>query len=251
MPAAADPSRRQWISFEHDGDTWMFDATFLASRYTCIYGAGCPGIEGGDTGPEHGCCSHGAHFADKADRARVKALVKRLGPDQWQLRDAAERAGGPIARNEDGDWVTITHDGACVFLNRGDFARGAGCALHVAALDAGERPVDWKPEVCWQVPLRLTYHDDELGHTTYTLREWKRRDWGEGGADFHWWCVEEPDAYVGHEAAVITMRDEIIGMIGEPVYRRLVDHLGVEDADPGVTWLPHPAVRRSTAPADA
>ena len=24
---------RQWVSFEHDDDTWMFDATFLMSPY--------------------------------------------------------------------------------------------------------------------------------------------------------------------------------------------------------------------------
>ena len=59
-----------------------------------------------------------------------------------------------------------------------------GCALHIAALEAGERPMDWKPSVCWQVPLRLEHSTDESGHVTSRLREWKRRDWGEGGSDF-------------------------------------------------------------------
>jgi hypothetical protein len=35
--------------------------------------------------------------------------------------------------------------------------------------------------VCWQLPLRLEHKLDENEHATYVLREWKRRDWGEGG----------------------------------------------------------------------
>lgn len=241
--AADDDSRREWVSFEHDGDTWLVDATFLTSRYRCIYGAGCPGIETGSEELQHGCCSHGAHFADAADRTRVRRRAARLTPDQWQLRAAARTAGGPIRRTKDGEWTTRVLDGACVFLNRADFHRGAGCALHVAALDAGERPLDWKPEVCWQVPLRLSYHDDEVGHTTHTLREWKRRDWGEGGLEFQWWCVEEPDAFVADGPVVETMRDEIVEMVGAEVYDRIVAHLGPERS--GETWLPHPAVRRA------
>ncbi len=59
-----------------------------------------------------------------------------------------------------------------------------------------DSPMDCKPEVCWQLPLRLTHHLDEVEHSTHTLREWKRRDWGEGGAEFHWWCTEGPEAFV-------------------------------------------------------
>jgi hypothetical protein len=245
VQADDDDTRRDWVSFEHDGDTWMFDATFLMSPYRCIYGEGCPGIEPGTEDLHHGCCSHGAHFADRDDRTRVRRFAKSLTKDQWQLRSVAREMGGPIGRNEDGDWVTRTHDGACVFLNRVDFHRGPGCALHVAALDAGERPLDWKPEVCWQVPLRLSFHDDEVDHTTHTLREWKRRDWGEGGLDFHWWCVEEPEAFVDARPVVVSMREEIVEMVGEAVYQRLLDHLGL--GIPGETWLPHPAVRRNSA----
>ena len=79
------------------------------------------------------------------------------------------------------------------------FASGKGCALHSAALAEGERFIDWKPEVCWQLPLRLEHHYDDNSHLVYTLREWKRRDWGEGGADLHWWCTDGPEAFVGHE----------------------------------------------------
>ena len=116
---------------------------------------------------------------------------------------------------------------------------------HRQHLDAGERPMDWKPEVCWQVPLRLEYHTDEVGHTTHTLREWRRRDWGEGGQEFHWWCTEESEAFTAHEPLVTTCRDDIVGLVGEERYELLRTALGVDDGPAaGVTWLPHPAVRR-------
>ncbi len=57
--------------------------------------------------------------------------------------------------------------------------------------------MDWKPDVCWQLPLRLEEKVDDNDHITKVLREWKRRDWGEGGFEFHWWCTEAPDAFVG------------------------------------------------------
>lgn len=236
------PDGREWVSFEHDDDTYLFDATFLTSNWTCIFGHGCKGVHEQDTTElSHGCCTHGAHFADPADRKRVRTSAARLTEDQWQFRSVAKRSGGAFERTDDGDWMTRLHDGACIFLNRNEFGRGAGCALHVGALDAGESFLDWKPEVCWQLPLRLTHQIDEVQHTTWTLREWKRRDWGEGGADFHWWCTESPDAFVGRESVVVTLHDEIVALVGEAVYDEL---LGVLGERPATSWVPHPAVRR-------
>ena len=108
-------------------------------------------------------------------------------------------------------------DGACIFLNRPGFAGGIGCALHTAALDAGERPLDWKPEVCWQLPLRLEDEHRRHGHVTSTLREWKRRDWGAGGDEFHWWCTEPSRRRLRRPRSrcTQTMRDEIVEMVGE------------------------------------
>lgn len=237
-----DPSRREWLSFDHDGDTYLFDASFLTSNWRCIFGEGCRGVHEVDTTDlGHGCCSHGAHFADAADRKRVRRLARRLTDQQWQLKDVAEELGGAIARNESGEWTTRLHDGACIFLNRPEGPLGAGCALHLAALEADEPIVEWKPEVCWQLPLRLTHSVDDVEHTTWTLREWKRRDWGEGGADFHWWCTEEPDAFIDDEPVYLTARDEIVALVGEEVYERLVGELS---GRPSVTWVPHPALRR-------
>ncbi|MGI9577093.1 MAG: hypothetical protein ACR2OH_02715 [Microthrixaceae bacterium] len=242
--ASEADARADWLSFEHEGDTWMFDLTFLRSNWTCIFGAGCRGVMDDDaTELGHGCCSHGAHFADKADRKRVKAAIAKLDETVWQFHELAEQAGGAICKDDDGGWVTRTHDGACIMLNRADFGTGVGCALHFAALERGERPLDVKPEVCWQLPLRLTHHVDEVEHCTQTLREWKRRDWGDGGVEFHWWCTEGPEAFVGGNSVLESMSDEIREMVGNDVYERLCEE--VELRGNTATPVPHPAVRPS------
>ena len=245
-PTGPAAERRDWLSFDHDGDTYLFDLTFLTSSYRCIYGEGCKGVLAEDTTElAEGCCSHGAHFADAPDRRRVVRMARKLTADQWLLREVAAELDGPVGRNGDGEWTTRQHDGACVFLNRPDFHRGPGCALHVGALDAGESFLDWKPEVCWQVPLRLSHHTDEVGHTTWTLRDWKRRDWGEGGAEFHWWCTESAEAYRDERSVLTTMRDEIVALVGEEVYARLVELVPEQRA---TTWVPAPRSSSGSAP---
>jgi hypothetical protein len=134
---------------------------------------------------------------------------------------------------------------ACIFLNRPGFPGGAGCALHRAALEAGERPLDWKPDVCWQLPLRRIDTVDDSGQVVSTLREWKRRDWGAGGAEFHWWCTDAPDAFVGHRPVYEELRDEIIEMTSAWAYDRFVEHATSRDrARSHEQFLAHPALRR-------
>jgi hypothetical protein len=244
MPADSPPDDlHEWISFEDPDEdrTWVFDVTFLLSRWACIYGHGCQGVL---TGPaedmQHGCCSYGAHFIDDEDVATVEAAAARLTDRQWQLRKRAKKKGF-LALDKDGTRITRVVDGACIFLNRPGFAGGIGCALHIGALESGERPLDWKPDVCWQLPLRLQEHTDEHGHVTSTIREWKRRDWGAGGHEFHWWCTDSPDAFHGPELVYRSLRDELVEMVGEAVYELLSAQLDLRRRR---TMLPHPAVRR-------
>jgi hypothetical protein len=232
----------EWASFDVDGATYLFDLTFLTSSWTCIFGNGCQGVLTSDaTDLVQGCCSYGAHFTGKKDRKKVERFAERLTDEQWQFRAVAAERGGPMTKNDDGDIVSHVVEDACIFLNRPGFGKGAGCALHVGALEADERPLDWKPEVCWQLPLRLDNHVDDNGHYTYTLREWKRRDWGDGGDEFHWWCTEGPEAFSGHGSVVETLRDEIIEMVGEAPYDVLCRYVKSRGTE---TFLPHPAVRR-------
>jgi hypothetical protein len=135
---------------------------------------------------------------------------------------------------------------ACIFLNRPDFARGPGCALHVAAIDRKTSYVELKPDVCWQLPLR---RDDEVledGHVLTRITQWERRNWGKGGEEFHWWCTEAKEAFTGTKRVVDEMREELVAMTSRRVYDRLVAYLTdrssrLSDAVP----LPHPVVRRA------
>lgn len=237
----------EWISFEDPDEhrTWLFDATYLRSNYTCIYGNGCAGILDEPAPERHlGCCSFGAHFADGDDVKNLERHARRLRPDQMQFH-AKMRKKGPVRTgdpDDEGNPVVMTRlaDDACIFLNRVGFEGGVGCALHIAALEAGERPMDWKPSVCWQVPIRLEHSTDESGHVTSRLREWKRRDWGEGGDDFAWWCTEAPEAFVGSEPLYRSAKDDIVELVGAHIYELMVAQLERP------TWvpLPHPALRQ-------
>ncbi len=246
MPAPVPPpdDLHEWLSFEDpvEDRTWMFDVTFLLSPWSCIYGHGCQGVL---TGPAEalaqGCCSYGAHFLDDDDVVNVVEHATRLTDEQWQFRKRAKRSG-LMTTDADGVRTTRLVDGACIFLNRPGFAAGAGCALHYAAVSADERPLDWKPNVCWQLPLRQHDESDDYGHMTSTVREWKRRDWGPGGFEFHWWCTESPDAFVGHDPVYVSMHDELIELIGAEVYDVLVTQLRARGRR---VSIPHPAVRRT------
>ena len=227
-----------FISFrDPDEDrTWLFDATFLRSSWLCIFGSGCQGIYTTPT-PEmsQGCCSMGAWFMDEEDVARVERHAARLTDSNWQFR---KKAGDKIWRKRGEDTTSRLVEDACIFLNRPGFSAGAGCALHLGALEAGERPLDWKPTVCWQLPLRLEEDTDGHGHVTSILREWKRRDWGEGGDEFAWWCTDSPLAFVGGDPVYKSLRDELVEMVGPKVYALMVERLESPQL------LPHPALRR-------
>ena len=196
------------------------------SGYQCIYGDGCRSIE---TEPDPtgtiGCCKHGAHFIDDEDRTSVTEVIPLLTKEEWQFQSRAAAKGGPLKQKKSGEWVTRKVDGACIFLNRDGFSGGAGCALHIGAISRGHRPLDWKPDVCWQVPIRLDIHEDEYGHETIFVRAWLRRDWGPGGDEFNWWCTESDEPYRGDRPLYVTAADELTEMVGEDVYRQLAAEL--------------------------
>jgi hypothetical protein len=233
----------EWVSFEDPGElrTWVFDVTFMASSWSCIFGRGCQGVLTGPA-PElvQGCCSYGAHFTDDDDVARVEVAAQRLLPEEWQFRRQG-LARGIWKTERSGDRVTRLVDGACVFLNRPGFGNGPGCALHQAALSRGERPLDTKPNVCWQLPLRREDSEEGDGRVTSVVRQWDRRHWGGGGDEFHWWCTESPEAFVGSVPVYVELRDELVELTSEAAYQMLADYLETRGTS---TFLPHPAVRR-------
>lgn len=238
----APADAHEWVSFEDPDEerTWVFDSTFLLSSWTCIFGRGCQGVL---TGPapelQQGCCSYGAHFTGPEDAARVRAAAATLTDEQWQHRN--RRRGGIIRTDAEGTQTTRLVDGACIFLNRPGFPGGPGCALHRAALDAGRLPLETKPDVCWQLPLRREDAVAADGHVTSTITQWDRRHWGDGGLEFHWWCTESPDAFVGSRPVYLELGGELVAMTGPVVYGMLATYL--ESRRTTTVPLPHPAVR--------
>jgi hypothetical protein len=219
MPFAPVPPR-DWVTFQDpdDGDHEIrADLSFLLSPWSCVWGNGCPGIAGN---PDAGCCSHGAFFADKADRKRVAAAAKELTKAEWQhygrrpLAQEDELEGEPA-------WRTATSGGACIYLNGPDFAAGAGCALHGLALRTGRHPLELKPDVCWQVPIARSEETHDNGSRTTVVTEFSRRSWGEGGDSLHWWCTESKAAYVAPVPLFESYGPELTALIGEPAYQEL------------------------------
>jgi hypothetical protein len=98
-----------------------------------------------------------------------------------------------------------------------------------------------KPDVCWQLPLRREDQADNDGHVISTVTQWDRRHWGDGGAEFHWWCTESPDAFGHRQPVYRTMAAELVALVGADVYLSLVRYLDGR-GQTGVS-LPHPAVR--------
>jgi len=212
-------SERGWEEIVDGGTTWRFDVDFLESRWTCLYGRGCLGILAEPA--EHlgqGCCSLGADL-DVGDEARtIAALAATLDPALFEHHaDAAE--GGVFA--DDRRAATRVVDGACIFLNRPGFAGGAGCALHLAALDAEESPVDWKPSVCWQLPLKVDWEQGADDTDVATVRPWTRADWGDQGEEMAWCCTEGERAYVGDRPVVESLGDELEALVGPAVHVEL------------------------------
>lgn len=213
-----------------DGDvTWLFDRAFLDSEWTCIYGSGCRGILPDDTTElQQGCCSYGAHLGDgtegRAEALNVAAFASVLTDDQWQFRaEFVEHGPAGIFSDAHRNHTRVV-DGACVFLNRPEFEGGPGCALHVGAIATDESPIDWKPSVCWQLPIRVDWEHDGDGHEVATVRRWGRQDWGEFGETMAWCCTERGEggeAYRGSEPVVASLADELAAIVGDEVYVEL------------------------------
>jgi hypothetical protein len=248
---------REWVEFLDPADPQHLvraDMTWLLSRWTCVFGKGCHGIIKGRAAD--GCCSHGAFFTDADDEKRVRAAAKRLTPDTWQhfrrgFKNYTEMDsvdGTTPARR-----TATRDDGPCVFLNDADFPGGWGCALHAQALRDGVHPLEYKPDVCWQLPIRRdqewSKRPDGTKVLVSTLAEFDRRGWGEGGHDLHWWCTSSPAAHVGTEPMYLSYAPELTALIGKSAYARLHELCEARIAL-GLVAV-HPATTAATIPPAA
>ncbi len=224
------PFPRAFAEFVDPDDTdqiFRCDLTWLTSRWSCIFGQGCPGIYADR--PADGCCTLGAHFADEDDERRVALAAQQLTGSQWQYQRDAE-AGGWV-EFEDPDQVgegeqpgrkTRVVDGACIFLNRPGWAAGEGCALHLLALSQGREVVETKPDVCWQLPIRRQFRTvtrtDDTTYTEVSIGEYGRDGWGPGGHDLDWYCTSNTDAHLGRRPVYLENRAELVALMGRPAY---------------------------------
>ena len=240
---------RAWVEFPDPADeeqVFRCDLTWLTSRWHCIFGSGCQGIQPG--WPNDGCCSLGAHFSDEDDEQRVAQYVAKLTPEIWQHHAVAQKTGW-VRETDDGeggqDRQTRRYQGSCIFHNRDGFPGGRGCALHLLALREGLEPLRTKPDVCWQLPIRRTYEWIDRPDDTRVLRvsigEYDRRGWGPGGHDLHWWCTSARSAHGAREPVYVSYRAELIELMGEPAYERLAELCRDRLAGTLPLLAPHPA----------
>lgn len=238
-----------------DGARWEIDVGFVGSTWRCIWGQGCQGILDRPA-PElgQGCCSVGAELLDDDEARTIEALGLTLDPTHFQHSAAAVSGGVLTFTASTSTSATRVVDGACIFLNRPGFEGGEGCALHLAAVRDGESPIDAKPSVCWQLPLKV----DHLPDGTRRLRRWRRHDWspsptparpatpalgptavhGAGaGTGIAWCCTEDrstADAYApapdgpADQRVVVAMEAELTALLGREVTVELRRRLDAE-----------------------
>lgn len=225
---------RDWVEFrnpDNSEEIFKCDITWLTSYWQCIYGNGCCGIDADK--PDAGCCSDGAYYTNKMDEERVLKSARKLTKSEWQFYDQArDKSKKNLNISEiglDKDRKTRKINDSCIFLNRvGYEAPGYtgkfGCALHHLANKEGSHPLDTKPDICWQLPLRRSWEVRDEGEkeiTVVVIGEYERSAWGEGGADLDWYCTSNSEAHVGKIPVYQSSKTELIKMMGKAGYLEL------------------------------
>lgn len=241
MPEVEPHFARDWVEFAdpiNQEDLFKCDLTWLTSYWSCIYGQGCCGLDADK--PDDGCCSDGAYYSDKADETRTLVAANRLTPDIWQFFAEAQpkRKNGKLQISEvglDQDRKTRKVNDSCIFLNRKGhaapgFTGSFGCALHHLAEKENIHFVETKPDVCWQLPIRRSFEKRQFGDREIAITvigEYERLAWGDGGADFHWYCTSNSDAHTGRQPVYLSNEVELRKLMGDLAYATLKNYCDV------------------------
>jgi hypothetical protein len=234
MTAVPVALQAKWVLIPDGDRLWRFDAAFLRSDWRCSFGSGCRGIHPTqDPRRSDGCCTYGAGITDAEDFGVVTKAAQSLTEDEWQFARYAKRKNW-WKRKPNGEIFTRVVEGGCIFLNRPGFSTGPGCALHARAIADGINALHRKPNVCWQLPLRV---DEDFGddRRTTTVRRWERLDFGTDGEPLHWWCTEgfgdgnssrQDPANRGTRPAWQELEPELRALCGDQVFELLAAALG-------------------------
>lgn len=250
-----------------DEQVFRCDLTWLTSRWNCVFGQGCQGIRPGratdgcctlgahfsDEDDEKRVATHVARLTPETwqyhdlgtetgwvQEAEDNALDDDEDEDDTEegdgdgtdgaygTEDGEETEGtGDDEETEEPQRQTRRVDGACIFHNRPGFPGGQGCALHMLALREGREPLETKPDVCWQLPIRRTFEwveqPDGEQVLVVSIGEYDRRGWGPGGHDLHWWCTSAPSAHGAGKPVYVSYRPELTELMGEAGYERLAE----------------------------
>jgi len=225
-----------WVDIEDEQDPnviWRWDLLFMLSYYSCGYGTSCPGMH---EDPSVGCCTHGTQLnwygdGGEAEINKLQPHVDRLTPQQWQKHGWAQKHGwhrtfvdDDVEEDEEPDEYETTvvyKDTRCVFSNDLDFPGGAGCALHIQALQEEANPNERKPVPCVVYPL--TIEEDWLYDDTvqmFTIKPLSNYEWEPNGS---FWCSSSVEMNTAVDPVWASMREELILMVGEGAYEQLVD----------------------------
>jgi hypothetical protein len=260
MPELDPNFPREWLEFPNPDDPdelFKCDLTWLTSAWSCTFMNGCQGIN--KEKPNDGCCSDGAYYTDEADEERTLAAAARLTPQMWQFWEQAapKRRHGKLKISEvghDNDRKTRMVEGSCIFLNRPGFSGGEGCVLHHLALKEDVHFAHTKPDVCWQLPMRRSFENREVGQReiqVIVIGEYTRTAWGEGGKDFDWYCTNNSDAHIGKRPVYISNETELRLLMNDQAYEILKSHCDARMQEiaakrPQVLLTIHPATRAAT-----